>query len=63
VSEEVSLEAVGKDVFEIRLQRPERMNALGCDLRIPEILGSRDYSEGLAAFAERRPPRFMEVVQ
>ena len=29
MSEEVSLEAVGNDVFEIRLQRPERMNALG----------------------------------
>ena len=29
MSEEVSLEAVGDNVVEIRLQRPERMNALG----------------------------------
>lgn len=30
---------------------------------VPEILGSADYAEGLAAFSERRQPRFSEVVQ
>jgi enoyl-CoA hydratase/carnithine racemase len=29
VSEEVSLKSIGNDIFEIWLQRPERMNALG----------------------------------
>jgi enoyl-CoA hydratase/carnithine racemase len=30
---------------------------------LPDILGSADYAEGLAAFSERRAPCFREVVQ
>jgi enoyl-CoA hydratase/carnithine racemase len=64
VSQDVSLDTVCDGVFEIRLNRPERMNALGIErAALPDILGSTDYAEGLAAFAERRAPRFTEVVQ
>jgi enoyl-CoA hydratase/carnithine racemase len=30
---------------------------------LPEILGSADYAEGLAAFEQRRPPKFTGTVQ
>ena len=118
MTQDLVLNELDDHVFEIRLERPDRMNALGvatvaaletavaeatarrarvlllcgtgrafcagADLKerknmdlagklshnagirraaLPDILNSSDDAEGLAAFAERRAPRFTEVAQ
>jgi enoyl-CoA hydratase/carnithine racemase len=47
-------------VATLTLDRPERLNAISAVfLQLLPLFASQDFREGMAAFLERRPARFM----